>query len=275
MPAPFILAVWLVLFHPADGGKVIIKTDLQGVEFYLDGNFVAKTESDGALRIESFPAGSFRYSLRKKGYVSQEGSFSMAEGETRTIEVKLKPLANPERPKAPSGRAQTELAAARSKPASEITSAKARSESIEPGMPSSPAPATVAGGQTKATEDDSLSGIWIISGLMLAGAGAAFLFWRIQKRRVPITSEMDPLALLSPFPEPPPEPAPEPADPTQVPDFIHKLKRREELMKAGFVDPRSREVEPAEGKEREIVIVLPKEAYRYEEENDDGPKSDT
>jgi len=273
MPVPLILFVWLVLFNPADGGKVIIKAEIEGVEFYLDGNFVAKTESDGTLRIDSLPAGTFRYSIRKNGFVSQEGSFSLADGETRTLAVKLISQGNPELPGPPAVHAPSKRAAARPRPtpqAHSTSDGSAPTGSVMPSTPNSPAAAGVVG-----TPDEGLiyAG-WIVSGMLLAGAGGVFLFWSYRKRKMQQELAMDPVALLTPLPEPPPQPAPAPEAPKQVPEFIHKLKQREDLMKAGFVGAASREVARTEGKGREVVIVLPKEAYHYEEENDDTPKSD-
>jgi hypothetical protein len=59
-------------------------------------------------------------------------------------------------------------------------------------------------------------------------------------------------------PEEPTVQAPKPA-----PDFINELRRREELMNAGFIGGKRHELdrEEVKQKEKEIVIVLPKEAY--------------
>jgi hypothetical protein len=265
MPVPCILIVWLAITNPGEGGKVIIKAELQGVEFYLDGNFVAKTEPDGTLRIDSLPSGTFRYSLSKKGFVSHEGSFSLAEGETRMLEVKLESLGDPEMPDSSSGRVPSKRAAAKPNPAPETQSAPAGRTPVESGIPSAPA----VGAEAKPPDEESFSGAWIAAGILLTGSAGAFMFWIYRRRKTRQAAALDPLALLTPFPESPPEAAPESADPKQTPEFIHKLKQREELMKAGFVGATSREVERTNGKEREVVIVLPKEAYRYEEENDD------
>ena len=52
----------------------------------------------------------------------------------------------------------------------------------------------------------------------------------------------------------------------QPPEFIEGLKRREELIKAGFIGIKPKETEHIDKREKEIVIVLPKEAYTSEEE---------
>lgn len=50
------------------------------------------------------------------------------------------------------------------------------------------------------------------------------------------------------------------------PEFIEELRRREELLNAGFVGNNPRVVDKESMKEKEVVIVLPKEAFRYEED---------
>ena len=50
------------------------------------------------------------------------------------------------------------------------------------------------------------------------------------------------------------------------PEFIEELRRREELMNAGFVGSNPRVIDQESMKEKEVVIVLPKEAFRYEED---------
>ena len=53
-----------------------------------------------------------------------------------------------------------------------------------------------------------------------------------------------------------------------APALVEELKRKEDLIKAGFVGTKANQFDrqAVAGKEKEIVIVLPKEAYRYEEE---------
>ena len=51
-----------------------------------------------------------------------------------------------------------------------------------------------------------------------------------------------------------------------APEFIEELKRREELINAGFVGSKPQVVDPDTMKEKEVVIELPKEAFRYEED---------
>lgn len=53
-----------------------------------------------------------------------------------------------------------------------------------------------------------------------------------------------------------------------APAFVEELKRKEDLIKAGFIGTKTNQFDrqAIAGKEKEIVIVLPKEAYHYEEE---------
>jgi hypothetical protein len=72
--------IWLLLIVvPQQSGKVVLDTHVPAAEFYLDGTFVAVTDASGLLTMENFPAGSFNYSLVKKGYPSYKGSFSIGE----------------------------------------------------------------------------------------------------------------------------------------------------------------------------------------------------
>jgi hypothetical protein len=50
------------------------------------------------------------------------------------------------------------------------------------------------------------------------------------------------------------------------PGFIEGLKRREELLKAGFIVSKPPIADPISTKRQEVVIVLPKEAFRIEDD---------
>ena len=60
------------------------------------------------------------------------------------------------------------------------------------------------------------------------------------------------------------DPEPQGSSPNRLDlPFIEQLKRREELLNAGFVASQPRAVNQ-ETMEKDVVIVLPKEAFRYE-----------
>jgi hypothetical protein len=98
---------------------------------------------------------------------------------------------------------------------------------------------------------------WIFL-IVLVLAGGGYWFWR-RKRWI----KEKPLLFIEEKPEEPTAQAPKPA-----PEFIDELRRKEELINAGYIGEKRRELDREEvrQKEKEIVIVLPKEAYRYEDD---------
>jgi hypothetical protein len=141
------------------------------------------------------------------------------------------------------------------KPSGKQANIDGATPSISAPMPASPATAKPV--QEESQEPAVLPVIALLCAVALLIFG--FLIW---KRRgdmaeipIPDTSEEtdnpEPQANMSNRPEP---------------SFIEDLKRSEELLKAGFVANQSRTAHPEMMKEKEVVIVLPKEAFRYEED---------
>ena len=71
------LILFLLVSAPQEGGTVVLNTRVPEAEFYLDANFVAATDTNGMLIVENLPAGSFTYSVVKRGYTTYKGSFSI------------------------------------------------------------------------------------------------------------------------------------------------------------------------------------------------------
>ena len=239
-------------------GKVVVQAGVAGAEVYLDGNFAAKTDEHGTLTMESFPSGSFKFLVKKEGYKPYEGSFKIGEGESKLLQVqlskiKIEGVAPPAKPALEA--TVTKTRSARSKPdAADKTAIKP-----PPSPPAKPAP-TPAPQQTATTSSNEAPvsfwpWVFLIAALL---AGGGYWFW---SRKVRI-SELPPPFIVENAEEPLAQ-APKPA-----PDFIDELRRKEEFLNAGFVGEKRREIDLGQvrQKEKDIVIVLPKDAYRYEED---------
>src|SRR5687767_6313833 len=87
----YLLSLAFITLSP-ELGKVVIQTGVGEAEFYLDGTFVAKSNASGLLTIESFPAGSFGFTVKKNGFITYEGNFTVSEGETKNLVIKLRPI---------------------------------------------------------------------------------------------------------------------------------------------------------------------------------------
>ena len=79
------LILFLLVSAPDQGGRVVLNAGVPEAEFYLDANFVAVTDENGMLTMENFPAGSFSYSVVKRGYKTYKGSFSIRDGEAMQL----------------------------------------------------------------------------------------------------------------------------------------------------------------------------------------------
>ena len=252
------IVLFVLLTGLIQQGKVVVQAGLAGAEFYLDGNLVAKTDENGALTMESFPAGSFKFLVKKEGYKPYEGSFKIGEGESKLLRVqlskiKIEGVAPPPKPALEA--TVTKTRSARSKPdAADKTEIK-----LPPSPPTKPAPAQAPQQTASASSNEVSISLWpwiFLIAAVLAGGG--YWFWhrkgRIQQLPPPFIEEN------------PEEPAPQ--APKPAPEFIDELRRKEELLNAGFVGEKRREINLGQvrQKEKDIVIVLPKEAYRYEED---------
>jgi hypothetical protein len=250
------ILLFLLLACPFQQGKVTVKTGLPGAEFYLDGTFVAKTDAGGSLVLENFPAGTFKYEVRKNGYASQAGGFELGEGQARTILITLKAVEPPAPP--PKAAESPGSVAVRPPKPKKITTENA-------GNTITPAPAAgpierPASAEAEAKEEDSgtVAG-WVAGILVLCAAAGGYFWWK--QRGVPPPMDEHPMEEFQ-AEEAPGVPRVQ-AEPKAAPEFLADLRRKEERINAGFVDVKPRDTE------KEIVIVLPKEAYRYEDE----PKS--
>jgi hypothetical protein len=253
----------LLLAFPLQGGKVIVKVGVPMAEFYLDANFVAATDKNGTLIMENFPAGSFSFSIVKKGYKKYDGSFSVREGEDKQLSVTLEKIAEAAKPSGQIGERSEAAAVPREKSQIAVSAAppvkhpeQAPKQSTATGVPvPSPAPEL----ETSEEPDDSSSIIVPII-LLAAGLGAFGIWiWRMKRRRPQVPEADTP-------PEIDNEERPGDVTVRPAPEFIEELKRREELINAGFVGSKPRTADQESSKEKEIVIVLPKEAFHYEDD---------
>jgi len=258
----FKMILFLLMTVPQQGGKVILETGVPAADLYLDGNFVAATDGRGMLTMENFPAGSFSYSIVKKGYRPFKGSFSINEGETRRLSPTLEKIPEPEEPRKEIFQRRKE-----SPPADRSSTTHPRQEAAEESA-QSPAgdmsvktPVATQSGTRRALTEEGTKPIWLISYVLLTIA-IIFLVAAIltRRRRAQSLSHM----AIGPDPE---IPSPS-ADAANRPDpgFIEALKRREELINAGYVSGKSRTMNQDSMKEKEVVIVLPKEAFRVEDD---------
>ncbi len=258
-----ILILLLLMPLPDQGGKVILKIGVPEAEFYLDANFVAVTDKNGTLTMENFPAGSFGFSVVKKGYKKYDGSFSIREGENKQISLTLEKIAAAQAPPVQI-REEKETAkpsreklriAANPAPSFKHPQQAPRQNSAEVIPVASPASV-----QPSSDRSDETSSVWIPVVLLAIGLCALGIWiWKMKHAQS-----------RTPAPDAPQEAENEksPGDISirPAPEFIEELKRREELINAGFVETKQRTAEQENSKDKEIVIVLPKEAFRYEED---------
>jgi hypothetical protein len=252
-----ILMLLIFLQIPEQNSKVVISTGVPGAEFYLDANFVATTDKNGMLTMENFPAGSFNYTLKKPGYETCSGSFTVREGEVKRLQPVFEKL------KSPPGPAKKSAGPPDEKPVRpRSTTVPARVDPNPPPISSAdfrPAETPLGNVQEGVPEPSSLSlpALALLCVIVLSTLG--IWMWKKQGDSAPDVRPMEPVPELTD-----PEPQ-EMAANRPEPPFIEELKRREELMNAGFVASQPRAVS-RDGKGKEVVIVLPKEAFRYEED---------
>ncbi len=258
-----ILILLLIMPVAEQGGKVVLNAGVPEAEFYLDANFVAATDGNGTLTMENFPAGSFSYSIKKKGYKTYNGSFSIREGEDKALSPILEKIIEPAQPaaKIPKETRPAKSSVAKSRIAGKFSSSAAHRTQAQI---KSPPPTAPVGNQAPAqpSPDESGDSLSILIPVVLFATGLSALgiwIWKMRRASPPIPAMDEPVE--SEIQELPGDPSIRPA-----PEFIEELKRREELINAGFVQSKPRIVDQEAMKEKEVVIVLPKEAFRYEED---------
>jgi hypothetical protein len=257
------LILLLMMPAPQAGGTVILNTKVPEAEFYLDANFVAVTDKNGTLTMENFPAGTFTYSVVKKGYKSYKDSFSILEGETRQLSPvleRIRETKEPDRKPVRSSRESRSLAKKSPIPRSADRFAPEAQQSPAPGPIASAPASTQTAGDTESEESRATSPLFVLVVLLLIASAGVALWIRTKKRvaiQIPLPETDDDI-------ETPGTPADAPNRPD--PQFIEELRRREELLNAGYVGNNSRVADKESMKDKEVVIVLPKEAFHYEED---------
>jgi len=257
------LLLFLLMPVPEQGGRVVLNVGVPAVEFSLDGNFVAVTDEHGTLTMENFPAGSFRFSIVKKGYLTYSGTFSISEGESKLLSPALERIRGTGGPNA---KIPTNAGAARTPVARPQISGNGAppAESMPPSQVPKPAALASAAdpiaGPVPAEEPQASALPFVVVVLFVIASSALGIWGWSKKRTHPL---IPPLGTAFDIETPPP-PGEVPNRP--APGFIEELKRREELLNAGFVETKPRVVDPDSIKGKEVVIVLPKEAFRYEDD---------
>jgi hypothetical protein len=252
----FVRTKFLIILALASSGeaqtKVVIQTEAPAADVYLDGNFVAKTDTHGRLPIENLPPGTFRFAVKKEGYQPYDGSFQIVEGESQTVQAQLRRSETTRRLETPSHAKKRQ------------PEAKTLPPGNAAGVPSQEPPSKQI--TRDAVPAAAVSDHWPSTSLSVSAALAVilaivFLFIKRRTRHIPMES-------------PPPDPMDSDDESAGIPaprikplpEFVDQLKRREELIQAGFSSIKAGERDYIDKREKEIVIVLPKEAYTSEEE---------
>jgi hypothetical protein len=258
--------IWLLMIAvPQQGGKVVLETHVPAAEFYLDGNFVAVTDANGLLTMENFPAGSFNYSVVKKGYQPYKGSFTIGEGEIQRLTPALERVIEQESLQEKASKPADAIPAAAAPPkAAEVNSATPAAKAQPLNLEDSTAqvPVTPPSPEQTASERPQAYSLLLISSILIAVALIILSITIRKKRRLERQIPLIGDALETEPVRPQPDGVNRPD-----PGFIEGLRRREELLKAGFIRSHPQVVDPGSMKEKEVVIVLPKEAFRIEDDN--------
>jgi hypothetical protein len=234
----------LALVFPAAENKVVIQAEAPAADVYLDGNFVAKTSTHGNLSMKNLTPGTYRFTVKKNGYQPYDGSFQMIAGESKIVQVQLSRVQAPQ--------SSEILSPVKNPQAEEKTPPPVSSTTRNPpeAVPGAAAPA-----ETKAAADPWFSVILIVTAASTALLWVGLTIVKRRTRRIPMESvQLDqmppdgdpsgiPVSMIKPLPE-----------------FVNRLKRREALMESEFLPSKSAK------REKEVVIVLPKEAYTSKEE---------
>ncbi len=246
---------------PEQGGKVVLNAGVPEADFYLDGSFVAVTDAQGMLTMENFPAGSFSFSIVKRGYSRYTGSFSIGEGETKRLSPILEKLREPDKAPENAPRSLSPPKPAPSAPRLAGTIPKTGDGALPIPAEESKSRGIDKAADASSPEADAGPSLVVILLILFAIASIGAGFW-VWKKRL-IIADMPPIDPVADTEMQ--EPSPDAAN-RQQPVFLEELKRREELINAGFVGSKSRVVDPSSMKDKEVVIVLPKEAFRYEDD---------
>jgi hypothetical protein len=270
----FILILALLMSVPQQNSKVILSTGVAGAEFYLDANFVDTTDKNGTLTMENFPAGSFNYSIKKQGYKTYSGSFVLREAETKVLHPALEkiaeikpPEARPSPEKLREAKVHKKRLQATPEPAGSTPAAETQNQRNQP--PPAPAPVSPelqppGDGTDPSSQTDESPSFPFLPVIFAAGLlGIAIWIWASRRNQA---DEPAPIPAQK-YEEPHEAEIPESAGTAagkMPPQFLEELRHKEELINAGFVENRR---QPDQGtNEKEVVIVLPKEAFRYEED---------
>lgn len=259
-----VILILLALFAlPQQSSKVVVNTGVPEAEFFLDATFIAATDQNGTLTMEDFPAGTFKFTIKKRGYKAYNGSFTIREGEAKLLQPVLEKLEIPDRTER-----QTPIIPSRSELPVKQTH---KADTIPPVAEMNPPIPLTEFPSNEAAEPQPVkqipqrkpkgSLILPVLAFLIATVLLVSGLWSWKKRQK---------AQQKPFPDS----IVDIEDPEfqsgslnrPEPLFIEQLKRREEQLKAGFVGNRSPHINPESMKEKEVVIVLPKDAYRYEED---------
>lgn len=79
-------------------GKLLLRSNLEGAEVYLDDSFLAETSSQRRLLVEELPEGTYTVMVRKEGYTAFRRAITLTAGQTVTLRAVLKPEASPDVP---------------------------------------------------------------------------------------------------------------------------------------------------------------------------------
>lgn len=257
-----IAVVFILLMIAPEQGRVVINTGVPGAEFYLDANFVATTDEKGMLTMDNFPAGSFNFSIKKKGYKDYVGSFVEREGEVKQLQPVLVRIrasegteerashslqsSRPPRSRSPSPEKQ---------PIASLEPQRAPAQKYPPVNSPNPQP------PTQALPEESSGSSFPVPAILFIIVLAGIVVWYLVSKRSaePILPPEEVAEAIKQ--EPPANVSNRPA-----PQFIEELRHKEELLKAGFVGSKVPHVDQEAMREKEVVIVLPKEAFRYDED---------
>ncbi|MBI1747983.1 MAG: PEGA domain-containing protein [Acidobacteria bacterium] len=295
--------------------KLLIRTNVEGAEVYLQGTRLDKTNRQGRLLIEQVPEGTYQVQLRKDGYEDYRSDITVtAKKETQVLHVRLRSLTMATPRQLPQDKPTKRTKAALHNRPARRPSPKAVTppQALRPYEPLKPSDsAGVLPTDTGATapivlnspgvpvRHELASSPFARHGLLLAtviaGIGVAWLLawlWHTRRARPIMVTPVDPLNqdLLTLRAEATSGSAAYyssesnrergPAARTHLSmtcserrshpqGFMRHLRRKEELIEAGFIPTSIKPDSPgARNKAAGSIIEVTKEEYRYEENSD-------